>query len=130
MTDFLEEIGWVLDGFSAEERAVSRAVFRRILDGEAVRAGSLAPLLGLAAATVDAAVAGLIERGTMARDPGSVGGRARCHALPARVHLTAHQLLLLGRAVPHVGSDGAAPRPRGDADGGRRGRAEALGAMR
>jgi alkylmercury lyase len=96
MTDFLEEIGWVLDGFSSEERAVSRAVFRRILDGDAARAESLAPLLGLAPDTVETAVAGLVERGTMARDPESgdlVGARGLTLAK------TRHQLTLAGRVL-------------------------------
>ena len=96
MTDFLDGIDEFLEGFTPEERAVSQAVFRRILDGETTQRETLAAVLDMAPAVVDATVARLVERGTLARDQASgniVGARGLTLAE------TGHRLTIDGRAL-------------------------------
>ena len=96
MTDFLDGIDEFLDGFTPEERAVSRAVFRRVLEGEATPPETLASILDMTPAAVEATVARLVERGTVARDPESgdiVGARGLTLAE------TRHRLTIDGRAL-------------------------------
>ena len=96
MTDFLDGIDEFLEGFTPEERAVSQAVFRRILGGETTQPETLATALDMAPAVIDATVARLVERGTVARDPASgdlVGARGLTLAE------TSHRLTIDGRSL-------------------------------
>ncbi|MBI2466859.1 MAG: hypothetical protein HYV62_03425 [Candidatus Rokubacteria bacterium] len=69
MGDFVEEVERFLASFSPEEVAVSRYAFRAILAGAAATVAELLAALGLPSAAVDAVVAGLSERGTVALEP-------------------------------------------------------------
>jgi len=96
VTYFLDGIEQFLRSFSPEEVAVTRVVFRRLLDGQATRPGALAGALGLPPALVAMAVDRLVERGTTTVDPetGDVVG-ARGLSLAE----TPHRLTLNGRGL-------------------------------
>lgn len=96
MPDFLEGIGQFLQSFSPEEVAVTRAVFRRLLDGRATRPETLPVALGLPLAVVEAVVARLVERGTLALDPGT-GELAGARGLS--LTQTPHRLTVNGRQL-------------------------------
>ncbi len=66
MSDFVEEIAQFLASFSPEEVAVSRRAFHQILDGTPALVAELPTALGLPPLAVDAALARLTERGTVA----------------------------------------------------------------
>lgn len=68
MPDFLDGIEAFLQSFAPEEVAVTREVFRGLLHGRTTRLESLPDTVGIPARVVEAAVARLVERGTMARD--------------------------------------------------------------
>ena len=68
MPDFVEGIEQFLQSFSPEELAVTRGVFRRLLDGYSTRLETLAVALGMPPTVVKTAAARLVERGTMALD--------------------------------------------------------------
>lgn len=68
MTDFVEEIDRFLASFSAEEAAVSRYAFRALLNGRPAKVAELPEAIGLPRAVAEAAVAQLVERGTVIED--------------------------------------------------------------
>lgn len=96
MVDFLAGLEALLDGFSPEERALTRLAFHAILDGRPARADALPAGLGLAADAVRAALARLAERGTVAIDPatGAVVGARGLTVAPTR-----HALAIGGRRL-------------------------------
>ena len=96
MIDFLDGIQQLLDSFSPEEVAVTREVFQRLLRGEATRPETLPSALGMPPAVVETAVARLVERGTLARDPETgqlIGARGLSLAE------TPHRLAIDGRQL-------------------------------
>ena len=96
MPDFLESIEQFLQSFSAEELAITREVFRRLLDRRPTRPETLAVTLDLPPSVVEAAVARLVERGTMTVDPETdelVGARG------LSLKETPHRLAINGRQL-------------------------------
>jgi alkylmercury lyase len=94
--DFVEGIGQFLDSFSADEVAVTRAAFQGLLEGRAAGPHSLSVALGLSPVVVERVVARLVERGRLARDPGTaeiVGARG------LSLTETPHRLVLGGRRL-------------------------------
>jgi len=69
VADFVEEIARFLASFSPDEVALSRYAFRALLDGRAAAVAELPAALGLPPAAVEAALARLVERGTVAVEP-------------------------------------------------------------
>lgn len=69
MTDFVDGIEQFLESFSPEEQAVMRLVFQRLLEGRGTRPETVATTLGMPAEIIETAIAQLVERGTMERDP-------------------------------------------------------------
>lgn len=96
MGDFLESIEAFLASFTPEEHAVTRAVFRSLLEGRPLRPEALARALAMPVPAVERIVGGLVDRGTMERDPGSgalVGARG------LSLTPTPHRLVLRGRVL-------------------------------
>ena len=115
MRDFLATVDEFLASFTAEEHAVTRAVFRSLLEGRGIRPEAVAATLGTSLTAIERAVGDLIERGTLERDADSgelVGARGLL------VAETPHRLAFDGRrlyafcAVDAVGIPAAL---RGDA---------------
>jgi alkylmercury lyase len=96
MADFLEGIDEFLNTFSAEELAVTREAFRAILNGEPAGVERLATALHLPLTVVNAAVARLVERGTMALDP-ATGEVVAARGLS--LAKTVHRLAIAGRLL-------------------------------
>lgn len=96
MPDFVAEIEAFCASFSPDEVALSRHAFRTILGGTPALVADLPSALGLSPQTVDAALARLAERGTVAveRDPDRIVG---VRGLSLRE--SDHRLALAGRPV-------------------------------
>lgn len=96
MPDFVEGIEQLLESFSPEEVAVTREVFQGLLESRATRLETLPVALGIPPSVVETVVARLIDRGTVARDPGTgeiVGARG------LSLTETPHRLVLSGRPL-------------------------------
>lgn len=65
MTDFLRSIDEFLATFTPEEQAVTRVVFRSLVEGRGIRPEAVAVALEASLTTVERAVDQPIERGTM-----------------------------------------------------------------
>lgn len=92
---FLESLEASLDAFSPAEQALARAAFRHLLAGRAETPDTLAAAAGLDPGVARAAVAHLVERGTVMLDAtGAVLG-ARGLSLAA----TPHTLTVDGRRL-------------------------------
>lgn len=96
MTDFLEDIDQFLQSFTPEEQAVTRVVFRRLLEGKRTRPEAVATVLGMPPALVAQAIDHLVERGTMERDP-DTGELVAARGLSFTE--TPHRLTLDGRQL-------------------------------
>ncbi len=96
MSDFLASVDQFLASFTPEEQAVTRVVFRSLLEGRGIGTDAVARALGEPRAAVEPLVARLLERGTMERDPVSgelVGARG------LSLTETVHRLVLDGRPL-------------------------------
>jgi len=96
MTDFLEAIDEFLASFTPEEQAVTRVVFRRLLEGHGIRLEAVAATLEMPLTVVEKAVDHLVERGTMERDP-DTGEVVAARGLSLAE--TPHRLTLAGRQL-------------------------------
>jgi len=96
MTDFLGGIDEFLATFTPEEQAVTRVVFRSLLEGRGIQPEAVAVTLGMSLTAVERAVDQLIERGTMERDTAS-GELAAARGLSLAE--TPHRLTLDGRRL-------------------------------
>jgi alkylmercury lyase len=67
-SDFLRGIDEFLATFTPEEQAVTRAVFRSVLEGHGIRSEAVARTVQMSLTAVERAVDRLVERGTMERD--------------------------------------------------------------
>lgn len=93
MTDFLRSIDEFLATFTPEEQAVTRVVFRSLVEGRAIRPEAVADALEISLTAVERAVDQLIERGAMERD-GDSGELVAARGLSLAE--TPHRLVLDG----------------------------------
>lgn len=96
MTDFLRGIDEFLETFTPEEQAVTRVVFRSLLEGRGIRPEAVAATLETSLTAVARAVDQLVERGTMERDADS-GELVAARGLSLAE--TPHRLMLDGRQL-------------------------------
>jgi len=96
MTDFLHTIDEFLASFTPEEHAVTRVVFRSLLEGRGIRPEAVAATLETSLTAIESAVDHLIERGTMERDADS-GELVAARGLS--LAQTPHRLTLDGRPL-------------------------------
>src|SRR5712691_2648016 len=96
MSDFLAAIDHFLASFTPEEHAVTRVVFRSLLEGRGIRPEAVARTLEMPLTAIEQAVDHLVERGTMERDARTgelVGARGlSLTETPHRLRLDGRQL--------------------------------------